>query len=53
MKDSCFVRGTTLWINEHMVVGHVMYDIIAMQLLNLGDLKVDRIVLQRAPLYEC
>lgn len=49
MKDSCFVRGTTLWINEHMVVGHVMYDIIAMQLLNLGDLKVDRIVLQRAP----
>ena len=49
MKDSCFVRGTTLWINEHMVVGHVMYDIIAMQLMNLADIEIDRIVLQRAP----
>ena len=49
MKDRCFVRGTTLWVNEHMVVGHAMYDIQAMQLLNLVDLKVDRIVLQRAP----
>ena len=49
LKDRCFVRGTTLWVNEHMVVGHAMYDIQAMQLLNLVDLKVDRIVLQRAP----
>ena len=49
LKDKCFVRGTTLWVNEHMVVGHAMYDIQAMQLLNLADLKVDRIVLQRAP----
>jgi hypothetical protein len=49
MKDSCFVRGTTLWINEHMVVGHIMYDIIILQLLDLADVKIDRIVLQRAP----
>lgn len=46
-KDEKFLRGTTFWVNEHMSVGHAMYDISIIQVLQ--STKVDRIVLQRAP----
>ena len=49
MKDPCFIPGTTFWVNEHMAVGHAMYDIMVMQALASPELRVDRIVLQRAP----
>jgi hypothetical protein len=39
--------GTTFWINEHAAVGHLMYDIQLLQVLQ--SIQVDRIVLQRAP----
>ena len=47
VKDTNFLHGTTFWVNEHMNVGHVMYDIALMQVLQ--STTVDRIVLQRAP----
>mmetsp|Transcript_12829 Transcript_12829/g.19273 ORF Transcript_12829/g.19273 Transcript_12829/m.19273 type:complete len:436 (+) Transcript_12829:1-1308(+) len=47
LKDPAFLRGTTFWVNEHMNVGHVMYDIALIQVLQ--STHVDRIVLQRAP----
>jgi hypothetical protein len=45
--SSQLIRGYTVWINEHMAVGHAMYDIYLIQLLQLQH--IDRIVLQRAP----
>jgi len=45
--DHCFIRGTTIWINEHMAVGHIYYD--SWMIQALASTKVDRIVLQRAP----
>ena len=47
LKDPSFLRGTTFWVNEHMNVGHVMYDIALMQVLQ--STTIDRIILQRAP----
>ena len=41
------MQGTTFWVNEHMNVGHVMYDIALIQVLQSTN--VDRIILQRAP----
>jgi hypothetical protein len=49
LEDNCFVRGNTIWVNEHQSVGHAMYDIMDMQILDLVDVKIDRFVLQRAP----
>lgn len=46
LKDPAFLRGTTFWINEYMSVGHMMYDIALLQVLQTS--KVDRIILQRA-----
>ena len=46
-KQANFLPGTTFWINEHMAVGHLMYDIQLIQVLQ--STKIDRIVLQRAP----
>jgi hypothetical protein len=46
LKDPTFLRGTTFWINEYMSVGHMMYDIALLQVLQTT--KVDRIILQRA-----
>lgn len=45
--DKDFLKGTTIWINEHMAVGHMMYDVYLIQLLQV--IPVDRIVHQRAP----
>jgi hypothetical protein len=42
-----FLNGTTLWINEHMAVGHVMYDLWIIEALKSS--KITRIVIQRAP----
>ncbi len=47
LKDDAFLTGTTFWVNEHMSVGHAMYDIALIQALQ--SVKIDRIVLQRAP----
>ena len=47
LADRQFLRGTTYWVNEHMAVGHAMYDLQLMQVL--ATTKIDRIVLQRAP----
>lgn len=47
LQDPQFLNGTTYWINEHMAVGHAIYDISIIQVLQ--STKVDRIVLQRAP----
>jgi len=47
LQDGCFIQGTTLWVNEHMAVGHLYYDIYGMQVMAMT--RVDRIVLQRAP----
>lgn len=46
LKDPSFFRGSTFWINEYMSVGHMMYDIALLQVLQ--TVKVDRIILQRA-----
>jgi hypothetical protein len=45
-SDPNFLWGTTYWLNEFLHVGHVMYDVALIQLLEL--VKIDRIVLQRA-----
>jgi hypothetical protein len=47
VADENFLNGTTLWINEHMVVGHVMYDLFIMEAMRSS--KIDRIFIQRAP----
>jgi hypothetical protein len=39
--------GTTIWLNEYMAVGHMMYDLFLLEALRAT--KVDRIILQRAP----
>lgn len=44
--DKNFLKGTTIWINEHMAVGHVMYDLWIMEAIQIYP--VDRIVFQRA-----
>lgn len=44
--DGAFLRGTTIWVNEHMAVGHMMYDVMFIQAMETYP--VDRIVLQRA-----
>lgn len=49
-KDPHFLHGTTIWINEWMAVGHVMYDLAHIQVFE--SMKVDRIVLQRSACYE-
>lgn len=46
LKNPDFLRGTTFWINEYMSVGHMMYDIALLQVLQ--TVPIDRIVLQRA-----
>jgi hypothetical protein len=46
LKDPAFFKGTTVWINEWMSVGHMMYDIQLLQVLQSH--KVDRIIIQRA-----
>lgn len=46
MVDKNMLAGHTIWINEHMAVGHAMYDIFMMQLFAVQ--RVDRIILQRA-----
>lgn len=38
-------KGTTFWINELIGVGHVMYDLILLEILK--STKIDRIILQR------
>ena len=45
-SQSNYLFGTTYWINDYLHVGHVIYDIALMQVLQL--VKVDRIVMQRA-----
>eukprot|EP01038_Epipyxis_sp_PR26KG_P014856 gene14856-19967_t len=42
-----YLSGTTFWVNEHMAVGHSMYDIVLLQAAKIT--KIDRLVLQRAP----
>ena len=42
-----FLPGTTYYIDEFMAVGHMMYDIQVLMLLNAT--RIDRIILQRAP----
>jgi hypothetical protein len=44
--DGAFLRGTTIWVNEHMAVGHMMYDVMFIQAMQTYT--IDRIVLQRA-----
>jgi hypothetical protein len=46
-NDPSFLNGTTFWVNEHMAVGHAMYDIALIQVMQSAH--IDRIVLQRAP----
>jgi hypothetical protein len=46
LKDPDFFRGTTFWINEYMAVGHMMYDVALLQVLQTT--KIDRIIIQRA-----
>lgn len=41
------LRGTTIWLNEYMAVGHMMYDLFLLEALRAT--KVDRIILKRAP----
>ena len=41
------LQGTTYWVNDFMAVGHMMYDVHLLQLLN--STRIDRIILQRAP----
>lgn len=36
ISDPDFLHGTTLWINEHMAVGHAMYDIALLQVYSMG-----------------
>jgi hypothetical protein len=43
--DPNFLWGTTYWVNDYLHVGHVHYDIVLIQLMQLT--KIDRIVLQR------
>ena len=31
LEDWQFMQGTTIWINEHMAVGHMMYDVFIIQ----------------------
>jgi hypothetical protein len=31
LADWQFMRGNTIWINEHMAVGHMMYDVFMIQ----------------------
>jgi hypothetical protein len=45
-NDASFLRGNTIWINEHMAVGHMYYDIAIMQVMQV--LPIDRIVIQRS-----
>jgi hypothetical protein len=47
VESDNFLNGTTLWINEHMAVGHAMYDLWIIEALKSE--KVTRIVIQRAP----
>jgi len=47
VESDNFLNGTTLWINEHMAVGHVMHDLWIIEALKSE--KVSRIVIQRAP----
>ena len=42
-----YVLGGSIWINEHMAIGHAQYDVALLQVLRHG--KVDRIILQRSP----
>ncbi len=44
---SYVLPGTTYWINDFLAVGHMMYDIQLLELLQSNI--IDRIVLQRAP----
>lgn len=46
-NEGSYLNGTSLWINEFLALGHVPYDLQAMELLRVT--KIDRIVLQRAP----
>lgn len=45
-EDPYFLWGKTYWIHDYLHVGHVHYDIVMMQLLEVE--KIDRIVMQRA-----
>lgn len=44
-SDVGYLAGSTYWFNEDLHVGHVFYDIVLIQILQL--MKIDRIVLQR------
>ena len=46
-SDAYALPGTTYWINDFLAVGHMMYDIQFLELLQNNA--IDRIVLQRAP----
>ena len=45
LQDPQFLNGTTYWINEHMAVGHAIYDISIIQVLQ--STKVNVLILRR------
>ncbi len=49
-QDSSYLPDSTYWLNEYLHVGHMMYDLVLLQLLALQ--KIDRIIIQRAACYE-
>lgn len=42
-----YLAGGTIWINEHMAIGHAQYDVVIMEVLRYAN--VSRIILQRSP----
>jgi hypothetical protein len=48
-NSSNYVPGSTYWINEWMAVGHMMYDVIMIQVME--SMRIDRIITQRPACY--
>ena len=49
-ESAYFIGGTTFWLNQWMHIGHVMCDLILIQLLR--SVKLDRLILQRSQCFE-
>ena len=49
-ESAYFIEGTTYWLNQWMYVGHVMYDLLLIQLLR--SVKLDQVILQRSQCHE-
>eukprot|EP01038_Epipyxis_sp_PR26KG_P004564 gene4564-6436_t len=47
IKNLSTLNGTSVWINEWMALGHAMYDIVLIQILQ--STQINRIIIQRAP----